>query len=353
MHMTTEQILTAIPKLSALVLGDICLDRWSTYDPAVSEPSRETGIPRIGAIRTDVTPGAGGTVASNLAALGLQRVAVLGIIGDDGFGWELSKALERRGISSDLCLRSPSLQTFAYTKLINAETGTEDLPRYDCINTVSLDRDLERQLLDRIQTAVDSFDVILVSDQAETNQGGIVTPAVRRLLADLAFRYPEKIFFADSRARIDLFRNLVLKPNQQEAEAACRKLFGTVDYPGLLRHVHGKLLLITQGGNGVLIVQENGESWVRTKPVKDPVDICGAGDSFSAGAALALAATHSPVAAAHFGNLVASVTIMKRGTGTASPSEILAASTRIPLVLTSEEPTGSATVPTTGSSATA
>jgi sugar/nucleoside kinase (ribokinase family) len=53
------------------------------------------------------------------------------------------------------------------------------------------------------------------------------------------------------------------------------------------------------------------------------VDICGAGDSFSAGAALALKATGDPMAAASFGNLAASITIMKKGTGTASPSEVL------------------------------
>ena len=55
------------------------------------------------------------------------------------------------------------------------------------------------------------------------------------------------------------------------------------------------------------------------------MDICGAGDSFSAGAALALRVTGDPLAAAAFGNLVASVTIMKKGTGTASPEELLEA----------------------------
>jgi sugar/nucleoside kinase (ribokinase family) len=55
------------------------------------------------------------------------------------------------------------------------------------------------------------------------------------------------------------------------------------------------------------------------------VDICGAGDSFSAGAALTLAVTGSPLEAARLGNLVASVTIMKKGTGTASPEEVLQA----------------------------
>jgi sugar/nucleoside kinase (ribokinase family) len=53
------------------------------------------------------------------------------------------------------------------------------------------------------------------------------------------------------------------------------------------------------------------------------VDICGAGDSFSAAAALALKVTGSPSEAARLGNLAASITIMKKGTGTASPDEVL------------------------------
>jgi hypothetical protein len=38
-----------------------------------------------------------------------------------------------------------------------------------------------------------------------------------------------------------------------------------------------------------------------------------------------LKATGDAAAAARFGNLIASITIMKQGTGTASPEEVLAA----------------------------
>ena len=82
---------------------------------------------------------------------------------------------------------------------------------------------------------------------------------------------------------------------------------------------------MTDGEEGVVVVHEDGEIRVKTKPEPHPVDICGAGDSFSAGAATALAVTGDPIQAARFGNMVASVTIMKPGTGTASPAEVLAA----------------------------
>lgn len=121
--MTAAEILAEFPKYSALIVGDICLDRWCTYDPGTAEPSRETGIPRVGVVSTEITPGAGGTVANNLAALGIGRVAVLGIVGDDGFGYELKKALSGRGISPELLVASPDVPTFTYTKLINISTG--------------------------------------------------------------------------------------------------------------------------------------------------------------------------------------------------------------------------------------
>ena len=327
-RMSPAEILAAFPKLSALVVGDICLDRWCTYDPAASEPSRETGIPRIGVVRTEVTPGAGGTVANNLVALGVGHVAVMGAIGQDGFGLELLQALSARGMSLELCVRTPAIQTFTYTKVINARTGIEDQPRLDFINSEPLPRDVERQILDSLQLAADSFDVILISDQAETSQGGVITPAVRELLAELAPQYPERVFFADSRARIRHFRNVIVKPNQQEAESACRELFGHVDFDALRRHMQASLMFVTHGAEGALVVSEAGETWVHPRPVAQPVDICGAGDSFAAGAALALRAHADAAGAARFGNLVASVTIMKKGTGTASPEEVLAAYAR-------------------------
>lgn len=113
----------------------------------------------------------------------------------------------------------------------------------------------------------------------ETSHGGVVTAAVRSAVEELARAHPEKIVLADSRERTGLFRGVIVKPNQQEAQAACRALFGRTDYGALRRHTR-----------------------------------------FTARFVSALAATLDGVRAAESGNLVASITIMKRGTGTASPA---------------------------------
>lgn len=322
--MNIAELLDGFRRLRTLVVGDVCLDRWCSYDPALALPSAETGIPRIAVVSTEVTPGAAGTVANNLAALGAGTIGVLGIVGDDGYGHELRTALTVRGISPDLLVEARGVTTFTYTKLINSQTGEEDLPRVDFVNTQPLPVEFERELIVRLEREAPSYDVIVVSDQAETSQGGVVTPLVREAVLHVAAAHPEIVVWVDSRRRAELFHGVVVKPNQSEAEAASLRALGRVDFPALRRHLEAPLLIVTHGGAGAEVLSERGAEWVAATPIEKPVDICGAGDSFSAGASMALKVSGDAIAAARFGNLVASITIMKRGTGTASPAEILA-----------------------------
>ncbi len=322
--MTLAAMLTEFARVRVLVVGDVCLDRWCIYDPALADTSRETGIPRVAVVSTNITPGAAGTVASNVAAL-QASVHVLGVVGSDGFGWELSRALECSGIGSKLLIHDETVPTFTYTKLINSRTGQEDLPRVDFVNPRPLAEGLEAEVVRRLEDVAAHYDVILVADQAETKCGGVVTPAVRGALGRIAAAFPQTVVWADSRVRLEHFRGVILKPNRDEADAASLRALGLIDYQRLRSHTEAPLLVITHGNEGALVVDGNGETWVRTRPVEHPVDICGAGDSFSAGASLALRVTGDALEAARFGNLVASITIMKKGTGTASPEELMAA----------------------------
>ena len=322
--MNRADLIAEFKRCRVLVVGDICLDRWCRYDPAAGEPSRETGIPRIGVVRTEVTPGAGGTVANNLAALGAGKVAVLGAIGQDGFGFELERALARRKIDYRLLVASPAMQTFTYTKVINADNDDEDRPRLDFINNEPLPDEVEDQLITNFHTVYKNFDVIMVADQAETDQGGVISDAFREVIADVAERNPGMIVVVDSRNRIERFRNVIAKPNIDEATAACRRLFGTVDWVRLRDAIGRGPLVVTRGAEGALLVDDEAPREISVAAVEEPLDICGAGDSFAAGMALVLGSGGDIEEAIRFGSLVASVTIMKKGTATARPEEVLA-----------------------------
>ncbi len=234
-----------------------------------------------------------------------------------------SRRLAARGIGTGLLLDAPGASTFTYTKLLNGETGEEDRPRIDFINPRPPAREWEVEMVARLETAAPAYDAILVSDQAETTQGGVVTAAMRHAIRRVAAAQPKTVVWVDSRVRAEHFRGVIVKPNREEAEAASRRALGRVDFAALRRHLEAPLLVVTHGSEGAELVEERGARWAPALPVAHPVDICGAGDSFSAGAALALRITGDPLAAAAFGNLVASITIMKKGTGTASPEELL------------------------------
>ena len=322
--MTCADVLAAAGHVRVLVVGDICLDRWCRYDPSLSEQSRETGIPRCAVVSTSLSPGAGGTVARNLAALGVKRVSVLGVSGRDGFGHELRQALSVGGVENDLLIADESVATFTYTKLINVTTGVEDLPRIDFVNTGPLNSTIEEQVLERFRSSIAAFDAVVVSDQAETDQGGIVTPNLRSALAEAARADRGRPFVADSRKRVEHFRHMIATPNESEANEACHRAFGSVDYRQLHRTIDGPALVVTMGRAGAWLVDGNAPRLFGSCPGAEPVDTCGAGDSLSAGLALALAVGADVEFALRFGIIVAGVTIGKPGTGSATPSEVLA-----------------------------
>jgi rfaE bifunctional protein kinase chain/domain len=310
--------------LRVLVVGDIILDRWCTYDPAENTPSHQTGIPRLGIIQIDVAPGAGGAVANNLAALGAGRTSVLGVIGQDGFGFELERALSKRSIDYSLLVATPDLQTATFTRLVSSETGIEDKPRVDFINRGPLPSEVEDQLIANFHLAYEKFDVIVISDHQPKSGGGVMTPAFREVLADVAERHNTITVIGDSRAHLHLYRNVVAKANAKEAEHASRELFDAIDFMRLRRAIGTQPLVITRGESGAEIYTEEGVQRLSAIITGDPVDTCAAGEAFDAGLALALRAGARIDNAVRFGTMVASVTIMKAGSGEASAEEVLA-----------------------------
>src|SRR5882724_4468926 len=118
---TLERILHGIPELSMVVLGDLFLDRYLDIDAALTEPSIETGLDAYQVTQVRSYPGAAGTVVNNLVALGLGRICVAAVIGDDGEGYELRQALRRvdaRWVFSQADRRTPT-----YTKPMLCERG--------------------------------------------------------------------------------------------------------------------------------------------------------------------------------------------------------------------------------------
>jgi rfaE bifunctional protein kinase chain/domain len=321
-----EEILSGMGGVRAVLAGDICLDAYWKADMTLSELSRETPHFAMPVVEERYSPGAGGNAAVNLAALGPERVTAVGVAGRDWRGDILLKELAGRGVDVSGVVSHQGRVTSAYIKPCRQGISAlvyED-PRLDFFERAPQPAELDELLIDKIDRAARSADVLCVSDQFQL---GCVTAAVREEIVALAKAGLRVV--VDSRYRIGLFAGCILKPNELEGTAAA----GTGGLPGMegfaaaargLARKTGSPVCMTVGEHGC-IVAENGTAWhvpgVRVPP---PLDICGAGDTFLAAFACALAAGASMREAAHVANLASSVTVKKLGqTGTASREEIL------------------------------
>jgi len=334
-----EHILATIPNRTVGVLGDLFLDRYLDIDAARNEPSVETGLTAYQVTRVRAYPGAAGTVMNNLAALGVGRIYPIAYIGDDGEGYELRQALKQLpGVEQGGIFSVPDRRTPTYTKPMLHENGTAtELNRLDIKNRVPTASHVEEHIIELLDEAWPQLDALIVLDQVSEVDCGVVTKRVRDHLAELGARNPEKFVLADSREQIGLFRNVCVKPNYDEVQ---RTIFGDQpDGTSLMGHILALEMLAkrsccvvfcTKGPSGIeLAGKPNMEPHktieVPAYPVTGPIDICGAGDSTSAGITSAMVSGLTHEQAAAFGNLVASITIQQIGvTGTAPPEKVRA-----------------------------
>ena len=328
-----KSLLASFSGVRALVVGDFFLDRYLVIDPALAEISIETGLEARQVVEVIASPGAAGTVTANLRALGAS-VAALGLVGDDGEGYELRRGLRAIGVDDSALVVAERWRTPTYTKpIVRGPNGPpQERERLDIRTRAPASPAAVDTLLERLGDMVDRVDVVLVADQMPEPEHGSITGRVRDRLAHLAERRPGTWFLADSRERIGAFSNLIVKPNLREcARAVFPDYRGEPSVPlarqagDLLRRRTGRPVLVTLGADGMLVVTERGAEHVPTIAVAGPIDTVGAGDSALAAIAAGLCSGATLTEAALLGNLAAAVTIQQLGTtGTASPEQIAA-----------------------------
>ncbi len=333
-----NQLLQKFSSLHVLVVGDFFLDKYLSLDPALSETSLETGLEAYQVVQIRHSPGAAGTVVSNLRALEVA-VSAVGVIGQDGEGFDLKAGLRQRGVNLEGLVETPDRFTPTYTKPMlrsNSPGGPErELNRLDIKNRQPLPAPLEAAVIAQLERLLPVVDGVIIADQVQERNYGLITDTVRVALARLADLYPAKIFAVDSRVRIGEFERLILKPNLFEARAAVGENRLKAEFQDELTIAHqcGQMLFaqnqqqifITLGAQGVLVVTATGADHIPGIPVSGPIDVVGAGDSVMAGLVAGLCAGATPAEAAFMGNLTASITIRQIGTtGTASRAQLRA-----------------------------
>jgi len=322
-----DALLDRLPAVRVLVVGDFFLDKYLIIDQQLAEVSLETGLEAHQVVEVRTSPGAAGTVASNLRALDVGVVA-LSITGDDGQAYELRQGLAARGVDIESLLQRSDRFTPTYTKPMLREAGgrEHELQRLDIKNRTPLPEAVEQTLIARLREIVPRVHGVVIADQVQERNCGVITDRVREEIAALARAHPQQVFIADSRERIGLFREVIVKPNLREASQAVDMAEEEARAEACAAELNRRTrrpVFITLGAEGILVWSGAACRHVTAVPVTGPIDVVGAGDSVMAGIVAALCAGAEPEEAALVGNLVASITIQQIGTtGTASRRQV-------------------------------
>jgi len=318
-----RRFLETPPESTIGVLGDFCVDVYWDITPENGEISLETGLMTTPVSAARYGLGGAGNIVANLRGLGVWHTPCFGAAGRDPFGLWLKKELtdpDPEHSDTLIDIDRPTYHTPVYCKPL--KSGIEQ-SRIDLGNTPLTAPEAD-WLLHKIDSLASDVGVLIINEQIRQ---GIHTPFFRRKFAEYVKNNPKKMRFVyDGRDFLDAYPGVILKIN---AAAAARLAFGDPDHAPqesgrAILQKYGVPLVVTDGQNGSYVFEEKEVTHVPAIPYNGPVDTVGAGDSYTAGFAYALAHGSTLPEAAEFGTCCSAVTIRKLNqTGVPTPGEIL------------------------------
>src|SRR6516162_7631119 len=305
---------------TVLVLGDVMLDRYVSGE--VSRISPEAPIPVLRVIAARTSLGGAANVAHNVAALG-ARAILLGVVGSDDAGAEIGRLAASAGPGIDARLvatghRPTTVKTRFTTR------GAHQLLRVDDETTAPLDAETAAELGRRFAQALDESDTVVLSDYAK----GVLCDRLLRRAVNLSRRADRPVIADPKRASFKAYRNVtVLTPNAQEVARATG--VDTADDDGAERAARAALdtagceaVLVTRSENGLTLVRRGMPALHLPARVQQVADVSGAGDTFVAALATALAADPDLERATRLANIAAGISVSRPGTAVVSGRDL-------------------------------
>ena len=304
------------PDARVLVLGDVMLDRY--VSGSASRLSPEAPIPVLRPSSSWATLGGAANVALNVATLG-GHVALVGVIGDDAAGAEVARLLATSPGMVPHLVVSPGRPTTAKTRFL---VGVHQLLRLDEEIAAAIDQATAAALLERFAEALETADVVVLSDYAK----GVLTDDVLHAVIARAAAMGRKVIADPKRVDLAAYRGVtVLTPNEQEVRQATRIEAAEADRAGhrALDATGGEAVLVTRSEKGLTLVRHDQPPLHLPTRAREVADVSGAGDTLVAALAVALGAGASLPEAAVLANITAGISVGKQGTATVSREELL------------------------------
>ena len=322
-----EQILERAASRRITVIGDLMLDEfvWGK----VGRISPEAPVPIVEVTGESLYPGGAANVARNLREF-VDRVAVIGMLGQDRSGRQLRELLADQNIDTSSAIEEESFRTIVKTRIIALHQQVVRVDREKILTPSNA------QIAIAVAAVRDSFketDAIIFEDYGK---GFVTTELVTQIACDAVAA--RKIVAADPNPRhfVDWRGVTVIKPNRAEAFLAAGIPWRDADEAptkdtdlerageALLKQWETQYVLITLGEHGMMLFQQNeAPYYIRTK-ARQVFDVSGAGDTAIALFTLGLVCGASAIEAAEIANYGSAVVVSKLGTATVTRDELIA-----------------------------
>ena len=316
-----DQHFTKIEKATVLCIGDLMLDHFAYGE--VSRVSPEAPAMVVAVHREELLLGGAGNVARGVSALG-ARCIFIGVTGADETGRALAQAFQNECPGSDPHLMiDPSRPTTRKMRFVSEHHSTH-LLRADWELAAPVAQDIEQAIIAAAKTAMPRADAVVLSDYAK----GVLSPRVIRAVIDAARALGKPVVVDPKGHDFSIYRGATLiTPNRTELADSTRLGVQTdadvaAAAGALSALVEAEVVLVTRSEEGMtLFTSGEGAIHIPAYPVRVR-DVSGAGDTVAAVMAVMIAAKADYELAARAANAAAAVVVGKRGTSTASATEL-------------------------------
>jgi rfaE bifunctional protein kinase chain/domain len=318
-----REIVARFVARTVVVVGDLIVDEYLFGRPA--RISREAPVLILRFTEREISLGGAANAVHNVHALGARAIPI-GVVGRDAAGDELLALFQGAGIATDGIVTEAGRQTPVKTRIMAGgyQATRQQVVRVDREPAGEPQPMTDDAMLERVSALVPRADAVIISDYGY----GAVTPRVLERLRAVA-RRADTVVTVDSRYDLPRFTGLTAAtPNEAELEALAGLPADderSVEKAGrqLLERLDARLLLVTRGSRGmVLLEREGGSTFIPIHGTDEIADVTGAGDTVISAFTVALAAGATPVEAATLANVAGGIVVMKRGTATVAAAEL-------------------------------
>lgn len=309
--------LPSVGHLNILVVGDVMLDRY--WQGPADRVSPEAPVPVVNVTHQEHRPGGAANVALNIVSLGAQCTLV-GLIGDDEAGVELTSTLTAAGVNCDF-VTVPDWPTIVKLRLLAQKQQLiradfeAPVPDYAASERISV-------LQNKVEKHLGQASVLILEDY---DKGAIEEPPA---LIQAAVNKAVPVLVDPKMKDLAVYaKATVIKPNEKEfvhaVGADARRVLSEVGSAGqqLCADLNIGGMVVTRGGEGMEVCTREEVRHVPARPV-EVYDVTGAGDTTAAGLALGMALDWPLIDCARIANIAASIVVSKSGTAPVTGPEL-------------------------------